>query len=175
MSKDELTELCKAIAINVARNAGVVPEVCFPHIYLGLQDHFKAQAAIAPPVAAGSVDMMQRYETHWCWDQSVEMNEDSGGEWVKHTDAIAWGAQQREAGKSEQTAFLKECMDRGQAEFNRKWLEQKERAEKAKARVKVLRAALDKASRNLDLDMDGDEFRALDLEIHKALAQSATT
>lgn len=56
MNKDQLTELCKAIAINVAKNAGVVPEVCFPHIYLGLQDHFKAQAAIAPPVAAGSVD-----------------------------------------------------------------------------------------------------------------------
>jgi len=108
--------------------------------------------AIAPPVAAGSVDTLQRFElvesqhgtgymVHW--DKAME--EDADGEWVKHADAIAWGAQQREAGKSEQTAFLKECMDRGQDEFNRKWTEQKERAEKAEDRVKELQALLERS------------------------------
>lgn len=61
--------------------------------------------AIAPPVAAGSVDTMQRYElaesqhgtgymVHW----DKELQEDVDGVWVKHADAIAWGAQQRESG-----------------------------------------------------------------------------
>lgn len=55
---------------------------------------YQNQMAIAPPVVAGSVDTMPRFEPRWCNDCTAEMGEDTDGEWVKHTDAIAWGAQQ---------------------------------------------------------------------------------
>jgi len=58
-----------------------------------------ATAAIAPPVAAGSVDTsgMQRYTP----DMVGEMVEHVEGDYVLHADVIAWGVQQREAGRNE--------------------------------------------------------------------------
>ena len=81
------------------------------------------ESAISPPVAAGSVDTMQRYE--------------EGGEFVKYADAIAWCAQQREAGRQEgrrdahetNIVVLGDCL-------------------KAESRVKELEAALAKAYPN---------------------------
>ena len=102
-----------------------------------LMEEFEAPA-IAPPVAAGSVDtsgfhsIAEKYRA--C---HVDVPYPT---LVKVIDA--WGVQQREAGKAEQTAFLKECMDRGQDEFNRKWTEQKERAEKAEAAFKNFHRSL---------------------------------
>lgn len=99
-------------------------------------------AAIAPPVAAGSVDTPEFEKLLVRWSTA------GGGRFGLHEQGIpelrakivehidSWGAQQSEQGKAEQTTFLKECMDRGQAEFNRKWTEQKERAEKAEANLK---------------------------------------
>lgn len=57
-------------------------------------------AAIAPPVAAGRVDIQRWYlgAKHSCGDTELIIELDNDGEWVKHADAIAWGAQQREAG-----------------------------------------------------------------------------
>lgn len=51
--------------------------------------------SIAPPVAAGSVDM-QRYDHGYS-----EMVEDDDGRYVEYDAAIAWGAQQREQGHRE--------------------------------------------------------------------------
>ncbi len=98
---------------------------------------------IAPPVAAGSVDTPGFRELlHAAVMCKSSMQIECNARLLEHLDA--WGAQQREEGKAEQTAFLKECMDRGQVEFNRKWTEQKERAEKAEARVKELERKLPK-------------------------------
>lgn len=92
------------------------------------------QYLIAPPVAAESVDTEEFREVLnavvMC--KSI-MQIQCNALLLEHIDV--WGAQQREQGKAEQTAFLKECMDRGQAEFNRKWAEQKDRAEKAEAEL----------------------------------------
>lgn len=122
---------------------------------------------IAPPVAAGSVDIDDNEfrDLYERFNAIPGNGEDARRAWVAIVEHVnSWGAQQREAGRQEgrrdahetNIVVLGDCL-------------------KAEARVKVLRAALDKASRNLDLDMDDDEFRALDLEIQKALAQSATT
>lgn len=105
-----------------------------------LMEEFEAPA-IAPPVAAESVDTEEFREVLnavvMC--KSI-MQIQCNALLLEHIDV--WGAQQREQGKAEQTAFLKECMDRGQDEFNRKWTEQKERAEKAEARVRDLEEAI---------------------------------
>lgn len=53
-------------------------------------------------------------------------------------------AQRYEAGKADQTALLKECLDRGQAEFNRKWTEQKDRADAAEASLARLVEGVEK-------------------------------
>ena len=104
-----------------------------------IADKLKAERAelIAPPVAAGSVDIVQRYElvetqhgtgymVHW--DKAME--EDADGEWVKHADAIAWGAQQREAGRME--AWCEGANADGLREENAGL---RQRAEKAKAEL----------------------------------------
>jgi len=50
MTKYEINDICAAAAALVGKNAGVAPELCFPHIYLTFKD---ALAAIGPaPVAA---------------------------------------------------------------------------------------------------------------------------
>lgn len=95
---------------------------------------------IAPPVAAGSVDT-QRFDPLERYGEPA-MQEVEEGDYVLYADAIGYGAQQREAGKAEEKDFIKECMVLGQDEFNRKWKEQKERAEKAEARMKELEEAI---------------------------------
>lgn len=88
-------------------------------------------AAIAPPVAAGSVDTLQRYELGTSWGETV-MEDCTSGDWVRYDDAIAWGAQQREAGRREMFAEVKEENAILAA-----------KVEKAEARVKELQAELD--------------------------------
>lgn len=119
-----------------------------------LQERLRDAAAIAPPVAAGSVDTMQRYE--------------EGGEFVKYTDAIEWGAQQRELGKQEaldlavSVGQLRQRAEKAEAELKRvnEWREAAlasnhemqeliyARSDAAEARIKELEAALAKAYPN---------------------------
>ncbi|MBB5610365.1 MULTISPECIES: hypothetical protein [unclassified Janthinobacterium] len=90
-----------------------------------LMDEFEVPA-IAPPVAAGSVDMLQRFDlvesqygtgymVHW--DKAME--EDADGEWVKHADAIAWDAQlvaEAAHGAQQSIEFLEERAEKAEAE-----------------------------------------------------------
>lgn len=98
---------------------------------------------IAPPVASGSVDTggMLRHSL-----DAGDMMEYATGNYVLYADAIAWGAQQREAALAEQLAAFKKAGDCDQAEFNRKWTEQKARADKAEARVKVLEGEMNRTA-----------------------------
>ena len=85
--------------------------------------------AIAPPVAAGSVDTLTRYKLEpdsYAGEDWMIEKVDPDGLWCKSDEAIAWGAQQREAGKME---AIKTLMPR----INHK----SERAEKAEAELKA--------------------------------------
>lgn len=117
------------------------------------------QFPIATPVAAGSVDTMKRYSfeetSDYVQGQLVAFNdfiEAADGEWVKHADAIAWGAQQREAGKSEAlglkviVAQLRERAEKAEAEGDvlfRRLNVAREQRTIAEARVKELEAQLE--------------------------------
>jgi len=57
--KDQIVEWSEQIALKVAKNAGVAPQLCFPHIYLGLSDILLSQAA-APQVPAQADSAAER-------------------------------------------------------------------------------------------------------------------
>lgn len=44
-TKDRIKEIAVAMAVKVAKNAGTVPQLCFPDIYLDLTEFFAGQAA----------------------------------------------------------------------------------------------------------------------------------
>ena len=156
MNKEQVTEMAKAMAINVARNAGVVPEVCFPYIYLGLQDHFKAQAAIAPPVAAGSVDTMQRYDLTMSWGETV-MEDCTSGDWVRYDDAIAWNAQECERAKNASSNCIK---------INEELIQEQRRAEKAEAELAKVKS--DSECLKHQIFDNGYEIQGLKYELEEA-------
>lgn len=157
------------IAMTALRNITKVPRAEFDMTTVAkiAQTAFCDIDAISPPVAAGSVDTLQRHElvetqhgtgymVHW--DKAME--EDADGEWVKHVDAVVWGAQQREAGKMEAIATLMPRINH-----------HSERAEKAEAEVKQVNewrnAALQENMRLADVWMDRvtrSEARVKELE-----------
>jgi len=51
MSKDRITSIATTMAAKVGKNASVAPQLCFPHIYLGLTDLFASAPASAPAAA----------------------------------------------------------------------------------------------------------------------------
>ena len=88
---------------------------------------------ITPPVAVGSVDAdgMQRYTL-----DAGDMMEYATGNYVLHADAIAWGAQQREAG------YARTISDAGQDRAAGLLCIERERAEKAEAERDTLKESL---------------------------------
>ena len=108
-----------------------------------------ATAAIAPPVAAGSVDIekvllgIDQDETEsdngW-WETSAG----AGFGKRKKDEIIAWGAQQRIEGKREgaDTVAMAEQMKLFRSAHDEACIELKERAEKAEARVRDLEEAI---------------------------------
>lgn len=97
-----------------------------------LMEEFEAPA-ITPSVAAGSVntDGMQRYTL-----DAGDMMEYATGNYVLHADAIAWGAQQREAG------YARKISDAGQDRAAGLLCIERERAEKAEAERDTLKESL---------------------------------
>lgn len=98
-----------------------------------------SRSAIAPPVAAGSVDTLTRYKLEpdsYAGEDWVIEKVDPDGLWCKSAEAIAWGAQQRHEGFQEGVAQLQQQCDNllKLAASRREW------AEKAEVRVKELEA-----------------------------------
>ena len=77
--------------------------------------------AIAPPVVAGSVDTMRRYDLTMSWGETV-MEDCTSGDWVRHDDAIAWNAQECERAKNASSNCIK---------INEELIQEQRRAEKA--------------------------------------------
>ena len=75
----------------------------------------------APPVAAGSVDTMQRYDLTMSWGETV-MEDCTSGDWVRYDDAIAWNAQECERAKNASSNCIK---------INEELIQEQKRAEKA--------------------------------------------
>lgn len=49
MNADQLKQAAEPIAVAIARNCGVAPQLVFPHLYLGLTDLFAALPSSAEP------------------------------------------------------------------------------------------------------------------------------
>lgn len=123
----------------------------------------RAIAAIAPPVAAWSVDTAEFQRLAELWRYAPAGTREFMAAWdgqVAHIDA--WGAQQREAVLAEQLAVFKKAGDSDQAEFNRKWTEQKARAEKAEADARKL--SLDLLAAHGETDAALDRVKQLEAE-----------
>ena len=88
-----------------------------------------ATAPVAIPAQTGiSIDTPELQTLLSAWVRAIPK---SRAALIAHIDA--YGQQQREAGSTDQIALFKKCAEVDQAEFNRKWTEQRERAEKAEA------------------------------------------
>lgn len=79
------------------------------------------------PVAAGSVDTMQRYDLTMSWGETV-MEDCTSGDWVRYDDAIAWNAQECERAKNSSSNCIK---------INEELIQEQRRAEKAEADLKA--------------------------------------
>lgn len=123
--------------------------------------------AIAPPVAAGNMDTLQRHAPNARYGEP-SMEECAEGDYVLHADVIAWGAQQRMEGKREgaDTVAMAEQMKLFRSSHDEACIELKERVEKAEAELAQVKRESEHLTRQIF--ENGYEIQGLKYDLEEA-------